>query len=186
MSDTLEFPEIEPTPAQPQPPAGEMLLEEFRKLAAQMKEIVGDAAETDQKLWHDLLEGQTDAPDKLCSLIDQALVRESQALGLKQAIERYQGYIAKLDAEAKAFRATAKSGMQILELKSLRAPNFRANLGDGRPSVDVFDMNKLPMEYKKVETTAKRDMIGEAIKAGTTVPGAKLNPPSLVLRVTQL
>lgn len=185
MSDTLEFPEIEPAATEASASA-DPLLDELRRLHDAMRELIGDAAEQDEKLWHGLLEGQTDGPDKLCQLIDQALIWEAQVAGLKLAIERYESHIARLEAAAKATRVTAKAGMQILELKSLRAPNFRANLADGRPSVEVFDINLLPADYKKIEITARRELIADDIKAGKQVPGARLNPPPLTLRVTKL
>lgn len=118
---------------------------------------------------------EMDRKDKLENL----LLYTAQLLADAVEIERY---AAKLTTRAKSKKNKAERLKEWLttELtrygdKRFETARIKAAVRENS-SVNVFDQNKLPLEYMrtKTETTADKTAIAAAIKAGETVAGAEI------------
>ena len=74
--------------------------------------------------------------------------------------------------------------MQTANLKSLPLPEATISITNGRQSVVITDEDSVPSQLGTVKWTPDKTAIGNALKEGETVPGAKLQDgaPTLTIR----
>ncbi len=173
--------------AAPRPPSA-WQLEKSVSLWQQLRETLQD----DMSLSED--EAVTSLPDSslpsphvlLQRAIDAAVwsdLRADEADNLRKRFaarrDRYQERGAKI-------RQTINDLLQVLDLKAAEGDLGSADLVKGPRAVLITDIDQVPTELKAVVTTvtAKKNPIGDKLKAGETVPGAELSNPGLVLRIT--
>lgn len=162
----------------------ERALPEIKRLAEQLREIVGE----DDRALIDTLEGETDVMDlagNALAMLDEAVAMEvgarnreahyalrAKAMGERQ--ERIRGFLVRL--------------LDAADVKTLRHPLATITLRKGAHGVDITDEDALPEKYRRTETVTKidRGAIRRDVLAGEDVPGAtKTNaPPSIQIRST--
>ena len=134
----------------------------------------------DPDLWRDTLDGETDAIDLI-----RAFVRASiDADVLAEATRKRQAEIAaradRAERRRQAFRSAARSLMDLAQITRLPEPDFTARIQAGQPHLADLDLDALPADYVDVEVTVTRrplkDRILADLKAGQTIPGARLLP----------
>lgn len=118
-----------------------------------------------------------------------ALTTQAKILDCASAIRNFENLIDEISAQQKELAARKKcaeaiidrikarcvESMEWMELKSIQSPTVSVAL---RPAtrVEVFDAEQIPREFIRVKSVASLDKIGigQALKAGQDVPGARL------------
>lgn len=160
------------------------LLAELKLLREQLLSLDEDMA-TDDRLFADTLEGETEALELLRAVVRQAISAEVFEEALKQRREQLERRAMRFRERAARCRSFVAEAMQALQLKSIAAEDFTASVRDGRPSVRITDVDALPERFLRTKVEPMKTEIGDALKAGQPVAGAELSnagPPVLSVR----
>lgn len=141
------------------------------KLTAAMVEAQKLIAELpdDERLRHDMIEGETDAFEHLDAYAEQAI---ADAALVKVARERAK----RLEARSERSRAVVAAILQGLQLKRVERALFTASLGQRTEVVEVLTNEALPSAF--VRTAPDKVLIGKTLRAGERVPGYELQDKS--------
>lgn len=122
----------------------------------------------------------------LASLIDDVIAIERRAAQMEALKKRYQQRQLRFEARAEKVRATITQLFEVLEVSAWEGSEGTAGMRKGRASVIITDLDKLPAEFKTVETitTPHKVPIGAKLNAGEVVEGAELSNPPLGLAIT--
>lgn len=125
---------------------------------------------------------------------------EDKVESVLKLIKNEQAYADALKAEAKSFSERAKlsenkveslkaylvSSIEVAGLKSVRAGMMSVSLRAPSKSVEVTDVNKIPVDYVEFDTVIKPDKLAikKLLEAGQEVPGCELKTgkPSLLIK----
>ena len=120
----------------------------------------------------------------LAEIIRSALDDEALAAGLSTRLSDMKARIERFETSAKRKRELALKAMNEAEIPKLLVADFTASLRHGAPTLEVVEENKIPAAYWKPQPP-KLDRQGllAALKAGTAIEGAVLEPPRLQLSV---
>jgi phosphoglycolate phosphatase-like HAD superfamily hydrolase len=132
-------------------------MSEAQKLIAELPD--------DERLRHDVIEGETQALECLDAYAEQAIADASL---VKQARERAQ----RLEARAARNRAVVSAILQGLQLKRAERPLFTASLAQRTEVVEVATNEALPSAF--VRYSPDKVLIGKTLRAGDPVPGYEL------------
>jgi hypothetical protein len=105
-----------------------------------------------------------------------ALNLEAEAEKIKAVEQRIAARRKIYENKAARIRSYLKENMERAGIKKIEAldGSFTATLTAPRASVVVDDESALPLQYTKTTVSADKTAIGDALKAGTDVPGAHL------------
>jgi hypothetical protein len=153
------------------------------RLREQLIAIHPDMA-TDEDLLFDALDGQSDVPDQLRTILRHGLEAEIFADALTRHIDLLRQRQARFKQLGGVCRQTVKDAMDALGITRLTAPDFTASIQKGRPRVVVSEIDDLPEEYVRTTTEPNLAAIADALKAGNDVPGASWSnaAPIIVIR----
>ena len=148
------------------------------------KRLLAEIPDIDQETLADTLEGITDLSEMLAAIIRSALDDEALAAGLSTRHSDMKARIDRFETSAKRKRELALKAMNEAAIPRLLVADFTASLRHGSPTVEVVDEGKIPAAYWKPQAP-KLDRQGllTALKAGTSIEGAVLEPPRLQLSV---
>lgn len=125
---------------------------------------------------------------------------EDKVENVLKLIKNEQAYADALKAEARSFSERAKvsenkieslkaylvSSIEVAGLKSVRAGMMSVSLRAPSKSVEVTDVNKIPVDYIEFDTVIKPDKLAikKLLEAGQEVPGCELKTgkPSLLIK----
>ena len=157
---------------------------ELRNYLALRERILAELPNIDQETLADNLEGITDLREMLAEVIRSALDDEALAAGLSTRLSEMRARIERFETNAKRKRELALRAMNEAAIPKLLVADFTASLQHGSPTVEVVDEGKIPAAYWKPQPP-KLDRQGllAALKAGTSIEGAVLEPPRLQLSV---
>ena len=101
---------------------------------------------------------------------------EAEANAIKTAIEGMDKRKKTLESRAKWLKDYVKQGMETVGLKKLESAWFVASIQKNPASVDVFDAEAIPSEFKHnvIEIKIDKVAIKTALVSGQNIPGAKL------------
>ena len=146
--------------------------------------IRAEDPDIDERTLADTVEGLTDLPEILASIIHSALADEALASGLKGRLEEMQGRLERLERRAEKRRQLARDVMLELDLKKLDAPDFTASIRPGAPTLLVIDEALVPKNYwEPREPRLNRQELLSDLKRGTEIAGVALSRPKPVLSV---
>jgi Siphovirus Gp157 len=153
----------------------------FRALCERIR---AEDPDIDERTLPDTVEGLTDLPEILASIIRCALADEALASGLKARLADMQGRLERLQRRAEKRRQLARDVMLELELKKLDAPDFTASIRPGAPTLLVIDETLVPKNYwEPREPRLNRQELLSDLKRGTEIAGVALSRPEPVLSV---
>jgi hypothetical protein len=153
----------------------------FRALRERIR---AEDPDIDERTLADTVEGQTDLPEILASIIRCALVDEALASGLQGHLEDMQERLAQLKRRAEKRRQLARDVMRELDLKKLDAPDFTASIRPGASTLLVIDETLVPKNYwEPREPRLNRQELLSDLKRGTEIAGVALSRPEPVLSV---
>jgi Siphovirus Gp157 len=146
--------------------------------------IRAEDPDIDERTLADTVEGLTDLPEILASIIRCALADEALASGLKGRLEDMQGRLERLKRRAEKRRQLAREVMLELDLKKLDAPDFTVSIRPGTPTLLVLDEALVPKNYwEPREPRLNRQELLSDLKRGTEIAGVALSRPEPVLSV---
>jgi hypothetical protein len=161
----------------------EMKLYEISSAYRQLAERLADL-NLDETTVADTLEasGLTDAlPDKAQGVEMVARAAEMHCPAIDAEIARLQALKARRQKIAQGLRDYIRWNMENAGVQRIDCQLFCLSLKKNPPSVEVLDEKQIPANYwttpepKPPEPRIDKKAIAAAIKAGTEVPGAKLN-----------
>src|SRR5215471_8201501 len=142
--------------------------------------ILGDQlkeqyASIDDECLRDTLEGISDLPDLIRTIIRSSLDDESLIVALKHRLEDMQERLARLKTRFEKKRDLACWAMTSAEITKILADDFSLSLRQGPSKLEVVDEEQLPREYL-VPQPPRLDRTGllTALKRGDVIPGALL------------
>ncbi len=146
--------------------------------------LLAEIPDLDAETLADTLEGITDLREMLAEVIRSALDDEALAAGLSTRLSDMKARIERFETSAKRKRELALKAMNEAEIPKLLVADFTASLRHGAPTLEVVEETKIPAAYWKPQPP-KLDRQGllAALKAGTAIEGAVLEPPRLQLSV---
>lgn len=161
-----------------------VIASEVRKYQFLRERLLAALPAIDQETLGDTLEGITDLREMLAEIIRSALDDEALVAGLSTRLSDMKARIGRLEESAKRKRELALKAMEEADIPKLLAADFTASLRHGSPTVEVTEETKIPAAYWKPQLP-KLDRVGilAALKAGTSIEGAVLEPPRLQLSV---
>lgn len=149
-----------------------------------LRESMAELA-TDEALALDTIEGETglfEAIDGLLRGIDED---RAHVAGLEVVIGDMDARKARFAKRVDARRALIEQAMMIAEIPKLERPAATLSLTTRAPKVEVSVEADIPAEFWKAsDPKLDKKAVGEALKAGRTVPGACLSnaAPTLTVR----
>jgi hypothetical protein len=138
----------------------------------------------DEKTLSDTVEGMSDLPQLLTTILRAALEDEALTNGLKGRIAEMEKRSARLQDRAARRRQLVKKLMLQVNLKNLVAPDFSASIRPGVPALTVLDESAVPRIYwEPREPRLKRQDLISDLKRGNEINGVALADPEPVLSV---
>ena len=146
--------------------------------------IRAEDLDIDERTLADTVEGLSDLPEILASIIRCALADEALASGLKGRLEDMQGRLERLKHRAEKRRQLARDVMLELELKRLDAQDYAASIRAGAATLLVIDETLVPKNYwEPREPRLNRQELVSDLKRGAEIAGVALSRPEPVLSV---
>ena len=140
--------------------------------------------EIDEQCLADTVEGLSNLPEILTTILRAALTDEALANGLKQRVAEMEDRLQRLKERAAGRRRIVKETMVTVDLKKLTAPDFTASLRDGMPSLLVLDEASVPSLYwEPAQPRLNRQGLLTDLKQGAQITGVTLSEPGPVLSV---
>lgn len=139
--------------------------------AMKLRDEIGD---DDQKLLHDVIDGQTNA----FGILDKLA---AQAVADRLLVERGEQRLKRIGARADRARDTIKRMMDALGLTRLERDLVTITVSDGPRGVRVTDETAIPDAY--IRRSVDKQALGKDLRAGATVEGAELANGQPVLKI---
>ncbi len=165
-------------------PSRQTLLIEADRIRHWRNCLLAEIPNVDEQTLADTLEGITDLREMLAEIIRSALDDEALVAGLSTRLSDMKARIERFETSAKRKRELAIRTMSEAEIPKLTIADFTASLRQGAPTLEVIEETKIPAAYWKPQPP-KLDRHGllAALKAGTAIEGANLEPARLQLSV---
>ena len=146
--------------------------------------LAHDFPEADQDTLADTLEGASNLPELLMSVLRSRAEDLSLAEALRGRLEGMRARLERLESRAEQKRNLVSTALQEAGIRKLVAPEFTAYLRPSPSKLIVTDETLVPPEFW-VEQRPRLDRQGllAAVKSGREVPGAVLANPELTLAV---
>lgn len=129
---------------------------------------------TDDDFKQDILEGSTDFIEIIDRLLVNLYITNGYIDGAKDARARIDTRISRLSAKSELIRRLIKRLMDIAEIRKVNAPSGTVSVGAKAQGVEIVDADLLPDECLRIKKEPNKTLIGEKLKAGEDVPGARL------------
>lgn len=138
-------------------------------------EIVDEDGVVIRDVWKELEELQGERTDKLINSMRIAQEMDETAKALDEEIARLTVRQKYFEARAKKIREHVAISMSNANEKRVENSTARITLTRSK-EVKIIDETELPLQFLRTKTTVKADKkaIGEKLKAGEEVPGARL------------
>jgi hypothetical protein len=140
--------------------------------------------EIDDETLRDTVEGLTNLPEMLASILRSHLDDLALLAALRSRILDMQERFARLEDRAQKKRALVASVMERADIKKLTEPDFTASLRQVAPGLVVVDERVIPEPFWRPQSP-KLDRKGllAALNAGQPVPGAMLSNGATTIAV---
>lgn len=138
---------------------------------------VGEDGELTQAMLDNLDNLQQDFEHKVVSVASYIKNLEAEELMINEAVKEMVKRKTRLINQAQSLSDYLQINMQRLSISEIKSsPYFKVKLKTCPPSVDVFDENQIPAEYRREKITVSIDKIRlkEVLSEGVEVPGASI------------
>jgi hypothetical protein len=153
----------------------------YRTIRSRLKE---EEPQIDDKTLADTVEGLSDLPDILTTILRAALEDEALADGLKVRLEEMDERLGRLRDRAAKRRQIVKDTMLEVDLRKLIAPDFTASIRPGIPALTVLDESAVPSIYwEPRQPRLNRSELISDLKRGAEVTGVTLANSEPILSV---
>lgn len=132
----------------------------------------------------DTLEGLTDLPEVLAAIIRSREEDETLLDALKARIEQMKARLQRFQERAERKRLIVTEVMERACLKRLSFPDFTASLRTLPPAIEVENEQQIPETFWRPQPPKlDRTALGEALRMGTLISGARLGEPRTSLTI---
>jgi hypothetical protein len=153
----------------------------YRTIRDQLKT---EEPQIDEQTLADTVEGLSDLPDILTTILRAALEDEALANGLKLRLDQMEKRLERLRDRAAIRRQIVKNTMLEVDLKKLTAPDFTASIRPGVPALTVLDESAVPSIYwEPRDPRLNRSELLSDLKQGAEVTGVTLANSEPILSV---
>ena len=121
-----------------------------------------------------LAEVEGEFNDKASNIVKLIRSLEVEANAIKEEANKLSTKERIIRSKSKYLKAYLESHMKATGLKKCKADIFTLAIQKNPPSLDIYDFDKLPEEYKLVKVEADNSRVKDALKNGVEVPGAIL------------
>lgn len=128
----------------------------------------------DEELRADVLEGETDLEHIASRIVRRRNLARANVTGIKDVIGDLKDRQDRFQRQEDAMKAILKRVLSLAGTDKLTLPEATISITKPRESVEVLDANALPQGFFATIRQPDKKAIGEALKAGETVPGAAL------------
>ena|SRR5579871_4398512 len=135
-----------------------------------------ETGEINEKALAKLDEVKTDIKEKSLAVAAYIKNIDAERKAIEEAKKAMQERESRLDKRVSYLTQYLQSNMERCGIQEISSPNFVVKLKKCPVSVDVFNEQELPNEYKKSKEVISIDKmkIKEEIQAGVVIPGAQL------------
>jgi hypothetical protein len=140
--------------------------------------------EIDDEALRDTLEGISELPEMLATILRSQLEDLALAAALKSRLAEMQERLSRIEGRAEKKRALVASVMERADLRKLTDPEFTVSLRATPPPLVVTAESDIPSTYWKPQAPKlDRGSVLAALKAGQFVPGATLGNGGVTIAV---
>lgn len=166
------------------PPQSTLIFHEASRHRDFRQRLITDIPDLDEVTLADTLEGLTDLNEMLAAVVRSALDDEAIVAGLSTRLADMKARLERIEHRAKRKREIVREAMLAADLAKLSEPDFTASLKQSAPTLDLVAEDQIPPAYWKPQPS-KLDKQGilEALKAGTSIAGARLAATGIQLSV---
>lgn len=159
-------------------------LHEEMKAAELMKEQLLAIAGDDEQLITDMMEGETELRPLILKMAEKIGEDNAMILGIEEWAKKVLARKTRLQERVEGFRAIILSAMQMAAINKLESALGTLSLKTVPGKVIVTDESLIPAEYwEKQDPKLSKKLVGEALKAGTKVPGAEMSNGGITLNI---
>lgn len=156
-------------------------LHRYNILRQKLLEAVPDA---DEETLHDTLEGITSLNELIAEIIRSALCDAALQTGLRSRLDEMRQRLSRLEQREAKKRQLALEAMSEAGLAKLEQPDFTASSRASPPALVVVAESEIPDDYWVPQPPKlDRQAVLQALKRGTTVPGAQVSNAKPTLNV---
>ena len=159
----------------------------MRSLAAHeylRSRLQSDFPEADDASLRDTLEGISDLPEVVATILRSHLDDLSLATALRSRLTDMQERLSRIADRAEKKRALVASVMERADLRKITDPEFTASLRSTPPPLVVTAESDIPSTYWKPQAPKlDRAALLAVLKAGQSVPGATLGNGGVTIAV---
>lgn len=152
---------------------------------AKLRESIAQIDADDEALLLDTIEGETSFLEVIDALLTRMTEGRVMVAGLSSVADDLAARRARYERRIDADRALIEQALMIAELPKLERPTATLSLATRQPKVIIETEADIPATYwKQGAPTLDKKALGEALKAGASVPGACLSnaAPTLTAR----
>jgi Siphovirus Gp157 len=159
------------------------LTDEVRIAAEIMQQLQAAGIESDDPDLPQLLASESNIQGRIVNLLRVSRRTKEYAAALAKIIGEERERKERLDRKAERLRDVALWAMQETGLPKVEAPDLSASVSAGKPKVIIIDEQMLPDAMCRVERTANKTALAQALQHGP-IPGAELanGTPTLTVR----
>lgn len=139
--------------------------------------------EGDEELRADMIEAETDTLELLALLVRKKAEADAYATGIKSYQDELGKRRSRMERRSEASKELMFKIMDAAGLQKAELQEATLSIRAGTPKVLITDEGSLPDQFVKVERTAKKKEIADALKKGEAVEGASLSNGEATLMV---
>lgn len=145
------------------------LEQEIANLIAAYPELVEDEA-----LKADVIEGQLDVESVMTRVMSHLFEAEEHLAGMKPRFDDLSERKKRWERRKEFCRALAQRVLEASGRPRIELPEATISKSAGKESVEITNVDELPQGTYSTERKPDKKAIGEQLKAGADVPGARL------------
>ena len=146
----------------------------LKRDAEQLDELCGG----DERLFHDMLLGETDIDRIVLRIHEQRMRDEEMLVGIKDRQASLADRKKRIEARAASAKAFIGKALRIARLAKLELPEVTYSVRDGKPTLKVVDPAAVPEEYTVSKPVPDKAAINQAFADATDLPNWLVREPA--------
>ena len=132
----------------------------------------------DERLFHDMLTGETDI-DRIVLRIHEQVARDDEMLaGIKERKAALADRQQRIEARRDGGKALIGKVLRVARLSKLELPEVTYSVRDGKPTLKVVDPAAVPAEFQVPKFTPDKRAINDAFDGADTLPNWLVREPA--------
>lgn len=137
---------------------------------AQTADALDALCEGDERLFADMLVGETDI-DHVCTRIWEQIARDEETLvGIKERKAALVDRQRRIEARRDGAKALIGRVLRVGHLTKLELPEVTLSVRDGKPGLKVVDPEAVPAEFCRIKTEPDKALINSSFADSESLP----------------